>query len=89
MVVSFRKRREVIQNGVAYNWDNTGYGLKFDNTNCKYGLNCSEKTLIYSVNHTRNIKVTYFWSVTWGKILYVEWWSSKERRPITWLIAGA
>jgi hypothetical protein len=42
MVVFFRQRSEVIKNGVTYNWDNTGYGLKYDDADGKYGLNCSE-----------------------------------------------
>jgi hypothetical protein len=41
MIVAFlRQIRPVTKKGVAYNWDNKGYDVKYD-SGCKYVLNSS------------------------------------------------
>jgi hypothetical protein len=40
IAVFFRKKIEVTEKGVTYNWDNRGFTLKYYNF-CKYGVNLS------------------------------------------------
>jgi len=57
IVVFIRQRSQVIKKGVAYNWDNKGYCLKYD-TDCKYGGGGG--TLEYSVNYTKMLNIHVF-----------------------------
>jgi hypothetical protein len=56
----FSEGREFRQTGFAYDWDNTGFGVKYDNT-CKYGLNISgEKTFEYRVIYRKDLNLHIF-----------------------------
>jgi len=58
IAVFLRNRSEVIKKGIAYNWDNTGYGVQYYYTGCKYGLNF--RKILFEVNPATIVKLTCF-----------------------------
>jgi hypothetical protein len=81
IIVFFRQRSEVTQNGVAYNWDNTGYG---ENTIQTVSMNWTVRKRNFGVSRKlyKKVNLAYFIYV------HIEWRSRKERRVIAWLLAG-